>query len=101
MVGDGCAGPPKPSICSDHSRHSAASASRTASLARSRACWALIFAPLTRSPKMRRLDGPPIALLQRPLRARAIPLGFEAGTVGDPTGTVNVQSLQNNQKYEA
>ena len=27
MVGDGCAGPPKPSICSDHSRHSAASAS--------------------------------------------------------------------------
>jgi hypothetical protein len=73
MVGDGCAGPPKPSICSDHSRHSAASASRAASLARSHACWALIFAPLTRSPKMRRLDGPPMGLLQRTLAAAGNP----------------------------
>jgi hypothetical protein len=30
-----------------------------ASLARSRACWALIFAPRTPTPNIRRLDGPP------------------------------------------
>src|SRR5260370_25487 len=58
-------------------RHSAASASRAAFRARSRANTALIFAPLTRSPKMRRLVGPPMGLLQRPLRLRAMPLGIE------------------------
>jgi hypothetical protein len=42
-------------------------------LARSHACWALIFAPLTRSPKMRRLDGPPMGLLQRTLAAAGNP----------------------------
>src|SRR4051794_23488249 len=36
MVGDGCAGPPKASICSNHKWHSAASASRAALRARSR-----------------------------------------------------------------
>ena len=66
MVGEGCAGPPKPSICSDHSRHSAASASRIALLARSRACCALILAPLTRSPKIRCRLRPPICPLSAP-----------------------------------
>src|SRR5664280_1046892 len=63
IVGDGCAGPPKPSICSDHNRHSAASASRMAFLACSRAFCALILAPWTRSPKIRCRLRPPIGAL--------------------------------------
>jgi hypothetical protein len=80
MVGEGCAGPPKPSICSDHNRHSAASASRAAFVACSRACCACTFAPRTRSPKSRRLDFPPIGAFQRPLHAAAIPLDLRLGT---------------------
>jgi putative SOS response-associated peptidase YedK len=63
---------------SDQSRRSAASASRAASLTRSRACTARILAPPTRSSKMRRLVGPPLGLLLRPSSGHAMPLGFEA-----------------------
>jgi hypothetical protein len=77
MVGDGCAGPPKPSICSDHSKHSAASASRIALLAASRACCAPTLAPPTRSPKIRCRLRPPIGPFQRCLPGRAILLAME------------------------
>ncbi len=56
MVGDGCAGPPKPSMRSDHAGASARSASRTASIARLRACLALILAALTRPPQITSRD---------------------------------------------
>jgi hypothetical protein len=67
--------------------------------ARWRACSALIFAPRTRSPKIRRLLGPPIGLLQRALRARAMPLEFEVrnGLEALPVRSI-VQSLQHHQE---
>jgi hypothetical protein len=55
-------------------------------------CTALILAPPTRSPKMRRLVGPPIGPLQRPLRLRAIPLGFE---VRNGSATLQVRAVCN------
>src|ERR1700679_2067738 len=49
---------------------------------------------------MRRLDGPPMRLLQRPLRLPAMPLGFEAGH-GSKTlqarGVCNLYSITTNQ----
>ena len=81
------------------SSSSAASASRAASLACWRAWSARTFAPLTRSPKIRRLFGPPIGLLQRPFRARAMPLGFEARNDHEaPQVRSNVQPLFDYQK---
>jgi hypothetical protein len=79
IVGEGCAGPPNPSICSDHSKHSAASASRMAFVACSRACRAPILAPLTRSPKIRCRLRPPIGPYQRRSPAYAIPPVVGAG----------------------
>jgi hypothetical protein len=78
-------GPTAPTAC-------ARSASRMASMARCRACSALILAPLTPSPKMRRLFGPPVWLLQRALPTRAMPLGFEAW---NEQQTLQVRSMCN------
>ncbi len=50
MVGDGRAGPPKPSMRIDHASASARSASRIALVAASLALSAWIFAPLIRLP---------------------------------------------------
>jgi hypothetical protein len=56
VVGEGCAGPPNPSIRSDQASASARSASRMAFLASSRAPSALIFAPMMRPPQMTSRD---------------------------------------------
>ena len=56
MVGDGCAGPPYPSIWIDHASASARSAARLAFVASSRAPSARIFAPLIREPNITCLD---------------------------------------------
>jgi hypothetical protein len=78
MVGDGCAGPTYPSIRIDQASASARSASRTASLARSRALSAWILAPRIRLPKMTSRD---LVLMARHysaiLRRHTTPLGFE------------------------
>ena len=97
IVGDGCAGPPKPSMRIDHATASARSASRIAHVAASRALSAWIFAPLIRLPKMVWRDFVLMAgSLQRPLRAQAMPLGLGAGN--DPDTPALCQSEFRNRR---
>src|SRR5258708_3215519 len=84
IVGEGWAGPPNPSIFSDHSRHSAASASRAASLARWRAPSAGTLAPMIRSPKIRCLVFPPMAAITAAIGVYGNPLQFGAGNGLEP-----------------
>ncbi len=80
MVGDGCAGPPYPSIRIDQA--SARSASRLACLARSRAPWARILAPAIREPKRTSRDLVLIGAIAAALRAQAMPLGLDTRNDG-------------------
>ena len=97
IVGDGCAGPPKPSMRIDHASASARSASRIALVAASLALSAWIFAPLIRLPKMVWRDFVLMAgSLQRPLRAQAMPLGLGAGN--DPDTPALCQSEFRNRR---
>ena len=52
MVGEGCAGPPYPSMRIDHASASARSAARIACRAACRAPSARMVAPISREPKM-------------------------------------------------
>src|SRR5689334_14014396 len=84
MVGDGCAGPPYPSMRIDHASASARSASRVAFAAVSRADCARIFAPIKRPWKADCRDLEPIAADYNAARgATQRPPRLEAGREGD------------------
>src|SRR5947207_2811882 len=78
MLGDGCAGPPYPSIRIDHASASARSASRMACLARSRAPSARLLAPAIREPNRTLRDLVLMAEDYNHTREAAQPLGLRS-----------------------
>src|SRR3977135_4465063 len=73
-------------------------AAKTSAANKTRLVVRQIRAPLTRSPKIRCLVGPPIGLLHWPLRARAMPLPIDARNGRGPTVWVNVYHLRHHDE---